>query len=60
MLLNGAYFTFNYIRILINSFIINFVRIKKNLPERYGHKSWVCVTGASDGIGKAFCLELAN
>ena len=27
--------------------------------ERYGNRSWALVTGATDGIGKAFCEELA-
>lgn len=31
----------------------------KNLPSRYGGGSWVLVTGASDGIGKAFCFAFA-
>ena len=28
--------------------------------ERYGKNSWVLVTGASDGIGKEFCNQLAK
>ena len=31
-----------------------------NLPERYGRNSFVLVTGASDGIGKAFCHHFAG
>ena len=27
--------------------------------ERYGQDSWAVVTGASDGIGKGVCMELA-
>lgn len=30
------------------------------LVERYGRGSWVLVTGASDGLGKAFAHELAQ
>lgn len=30
------------------------------LAERYGHGSWVLITGASDGLGKAFAQELAQ
>ena len=33
---------------------------RRNLPNRYGLGSWAVVTGASDGIGKEFCLELAK
>lgn len=33
---------------------------KFNMRERYGADSWAVVTGASDGIGKAFCYELAK
>jgi 17beta-estradiol 17-dehydrogenase / very-long-chain 3-oxoacyl-CoA reductase len=30
------------------------------LAKRYGHGSWVLITGASDGLGKAFSQELAQ
>ncbi len=30
------------------------------LSERYGKGTWAVVTGASDGIGKSFCSELAK
>lgn len=30
------------------------------LVERYGQGSWVLITGASDGLGKAFAQELAQ
>ena len=30
------------------------------LAERYGRGSWVLITGASDGLGKAFAQELAH
>ena len=36
------------------------VRPTKNFIKRYGEGSWVLVTGASDGIGKAYCLEFAR
>ena len=33
----------------------------KVTPERYGPKgSWAVVTGSTDGIGKAFAMELAS
>ena len=31
-----------------------------DLAERYGKGSWALVTGASDGIGKEYCLQLAQ
>jgi 17beta-estradiol 17-dehydrogenase / very-long-chain 3-oxoacyl-CoA reductase len=38
----------------------NFIRKRVNLTERYGKDSWAVVTGATDGIGKAICHELAR
>jgi 17beta-estradiol 17-dehydrogenase / very-long-chain 3-oxoacyl-CoA reductase len=32
----------------------------QKLQDRYGKGSWAVITGASDGIGKAFCYELAQ
>jgi 17beta-estradiol 17-dehydrogenase / very-long-chain 3-oxoacyl-CoA reductase len=37
-----------------------FFRKRFNLNERYGENSWCLVTGATDGIGKAFCFEFAK
>ena len=34
--------------------------LPRNLAVRYGKGSWVLVTGASAGIGRAFCEELAS
>ena len=45
---------------LLGFFFKKFVRPKKNLLKRYGEKTWALVTGASDGIGKAFCEELSK
>jgi len=33
---------------------------RKSLLQRYGKDSWAVVTGASDGLGKGFCEELAK
>ena len=45
----------------ILSFIYSsFFRKRKNLIAEYGDKTWALATGGSDGIGKAFCEELAR
>jgi len=36
------------------------LRSKKNLKLEYGENSWALITGASDGIGKGFAIELAK
>lgn len=36
------------------------IKSSKDLIARYGHNSWVLITGSSDGIGKAFAFELAG
>ncbi len=50
------YLTYNFLKWIYNVFI----RKGYNLKDRYGENSWVVVTGASDGIGKAFCEELSK
>ena len=37
-----------------------FVLPRKDLGARYGKGSWAMVTGASDGLGKQYCHELAS
>lgn len=37
-----------------------FLRSEFDLGKRYGEGSWAVVTGASDGIGKAYCYALAK
>ena len=32
----------------------------KDLHRRYGKKSWALVTGASRGVGREYCLQLAK
>lgn len=42
-------------------FFQKFIRSGTNLQKRYGlNNSWAVITGASDGIGKAFCESLAQ
>lgn len=40
--------------------IMRVFRPKKSLAQRYGKNAWVIVTGASDGIGKQFCLKFGE
>jgi 17beta-estradiol 17-dehydrogenase / very-long-chain 3-oxoacyl-CoA reductase len=42
---------------VVNFIFIYFLRPAKNL-KFYG--SWAVVTGATDGIGRAYCVELAK
>lgn len=36
------------------------LRPGKDLPARYGPKTWALITGASEGIGKIFAMELGR
>lgn len=49
----GIYLTLQF----LNGFIrrVFSVLLPRNLPTEYGEKSWVVITGASDGIGAVFC-----
>ena len=40
--------------------IRNFIRKPLNIEERYGKGTWALVTGATGGIGQAYCEELAK
>lgn len=40
--------------------LIKIILPEKNYKERYGDKTWVIVTGGSDGIGLGFCEEFAD
>jgi 17beta-estradiol 17-dehydrogenase / very-long-chain 3-oxoacyl-CoA reductase len=55
-----AYLIFVFIKIVL--FIYkNFIRKRHNLQLRYGGKdTWAMITGATDGIGRGFCEELAR
>ena len=37
-----------------------FLKTGGNITKRYGAGSWAVITGATDGIGKEFCMQLAK
>ena len=37
-----------------------FLKTGPNLTERYGAGSWAVITGATDGLGKQFAINLAK
>jgi len=39
---------------------ITFSRLTPQWIDKYGKGSWAIVTGCTEGIGKAFCFELAD
>ena len=53
-----ASFTLKVFYVLLAPVILK--PFRKNLINRYGPNSWALVTGASDGLGKGFCEELAK
>lgn len=59
------YFLYAYLLFVLFKSILfvykNFIRKRHNLQIRYGGKdTWAMVTGATDGIGRGFCEELAR
>ena len=45
---------------LLNFMTIFTSRLTPDWADRYGKGSWTVVTGCTEGIGKAFCFELAK
>jgi len=67
--LKSAFYAFAVYLMIVKLFQIMFktkdvlyplLGFKTDLAARYGKNSWAVVTGASDGIGKAFVFELAK
>jgi len=54
------FYCFYIIIKIIIIFYKKFIRKPLNLTERYGEGSYVLITGATDGIGKEFCIQLAK
>ena len=43
-----------------NALLKYFILPRKDLGARYGRGSWALITGASNGIGREYALELAR
>lgn len=56
----AAYKVFKHVFDFIRLIYRHFIRKGHDLIARYGKESWVLVTGATDGIGKGFALDLAK
>ena len=57
----GALFlTYHCVLRPLVAFYHHFIRCSYNLNKRYGNKTWVLVTGGSDGIGKGYATEFAK
>jgi len=41
-------------------FYTHFLRPRRDLAKRYGEGSWALITGAAEGIGRSFALQLAS
>lgn len=54
----GSLYIFKNSILLLQWIFITFFRPTKNLKKTYG--SWAVITGATDGIGKAFAFQLAQ
>ena len=54
------FYCFYIIIKIIIIFYKKFIRKPLNLTDRYGEGSYALITGATDGIGKEFCIQLAK
>ena len=55
----GFLYLMSYLRTPLYGIYKHLLRPRHNLKTRYGGE-WALVTGASDGIGEAYCYELAK
>lgn len=61
MVFVGFMKAYNLLNSIFWGVIRNFIRgVPKNLKQRYGENSWAVVTGATSGIGLAYCEILAK
>ena len=56
----GAYKVLSSALGTLSSLMKYFVMPRRDLAGRYGAGSWALITGASDGLGKQYALELAR
>ena len=56
----GAYTVFHSACFVAKMLIRNYMRKPLDLTDRYGKGTWALVTGATGGIGQAYCVELAK
>lgn len=55
-LIHAVYFCYAFMIFIYRHCLID----KKDMQARYGKGSWALVTGASDGIGAEYCIQLAQ
>ena len=55
----GTYYACQHVYTLLRGFTKYCLLPRRNLKQRYGG-GWALVTGASDGLGKQYCFELAR
>ena len=55
----GTYYLGKSLYGAMNAFVKYCMLPRRNLHARYGG-GWALVTGASDGLGKEYCMELAK
>ena len=56
----GCYILYSFFNALIRAFLSHYILTTFDLTSKYGKNSWALVTGASKGIGLAYCYELAK
>lgn len=55
-LIHVAYFVWGFMDLIRKHCLLK----RHKMLDRYGEGSWALVTGASDGIGAEYCIQLAR